>query len=254
VNSGGSADARARFLAAVEQIADRDGDGARRLCGACVLALPVRRAGIVLSMSGAGLEFLSGSDRLAERLEWTQITLGQGPAFDAIGRGVPISIPDLTKAEGLWPAFLAEISGHAIGGMYALPLQIGAIKVGALDLYCDVGAPLVTAEFADAVAISELLTAVLLNTDRDGRLPDSLGSWWNQPLGTREVHQATGMVMAQLGTDARTAYVRLQGFAFGNNLLLTDVANDIVNRRLRLHPDQGDDASNRPSDDPRTKG
>ncbi len=208
----------------------------------------------MLSVSGAGLEFLSASDRLAERLEWTQITLGEGPALDAISRGVPISIPDLTQSEGLWPAFLAEISGHGIGGMYALPLQIGAIKVGALDLYSDLDVPLATAEFADAVAISELLTAVLLNTDRDGRLPDSLGSWWNQPLGTREVHQATGMVMAQLGTDARSAYVRLQGFAFGNNRLLTDVANDVVNRRLRLHSDPGDGAPHRPSTDPDMKG
>ena len=193
----------------------------------------------MVSVAGVGLEVLSTSDPVAERVEWTQITLSQGPAFDSIAQGIPISVPDLTRAEGNWPMFLSEISGLGLGGMYALPLQIGAIKVGALDLYSDLDAPLATAEFADAVAISELLTAVLLNADRDGRIPDSLGPWWNQPLSTREVHQATGMVMAQLGTDARSAYVRLQGFAFGSNRLLKDVASDVVNRRLRLHPTEG---------------
>lgn len=205
-------------------------------------------------MSGVGLELLSGSDPLAERLEWTQITLSEGPAIDAISSGAPISVPDLTKTTGLWPAFLSEIADWDVGGMYALPLQIGAIKVGALDLYSDVGAPLATAELADAVAISELLTAVLLNADGGGSVPDSLGSWWNQQWSTREVHQATGMVMAQLGVDARSAYVRLQGFAFGNNRLLKDVANDVVNRRLRMHPEPDDGASPRPSGDRDTEG
>jgi hypothetical protein len=45
------------------------------------------------------------------------------------------------------------------------------------------------------------------------------------------------MVMAQLGTDARAAYVRLQAFAFAHNRLITDVASDVVHRRLRFSPD-----------------
>jgi len=234
--------AKSRFLAAIEEVRDRD-DAAGRLCGACVLALPVRRAGIVIKVPGVGLEVLSASDAVAERVEWTQITLGEGPAVDAIARGVPQSQSDLTRARGVWPVFLAEIATFGIGGVFAIPLQIGAIKVGALDLYCDARAPLGGPEFADAVAISELVTALLLNLDDDGHMPGSLGPWWNQPPSTREVHQATGMVMAQLGTDARSAYVRLQSFAFGNRRLLRDVAKDVVERRLRFHPDADDSSA-----------
>jgi hypothetical protein len=55
------------------------------------------------------------------------------------------------------------------------------------------------------------------------------------------------MVMAQVGTNARSAYVRLQAFAFGNQRLLRDVARDVVERRLRFHPDADDSgASERP--------
>jgi len=233
-------DARARFLAAIEKVPDLDG-GADRLAVGCVVALPILRAGILINVSGVGPEVLSASDDIAEWVEWTQVTLGEGPAIDAIARGVPLSVPDLSRATGHWPTFLAEVDGRGIGGMYALPLQIGAIKVGALDLYSSAGEPLSAAAFADAVAIAELLTAILIGVGRDRRIPESLGSWWDQPLSTREVHQATGMVMTQLGIDARSAYVRLQAFAFGNRRLLRDVASDIVNRRLRFHPDPDGD-------------
>jgi hypothetical protein len=115
-----------------------------------------------------------------------------------------------------------------------------------LDLYCDAHEPFGAPDFADAVAISELVTAMLLNLDGDGQMPGSLGPWWNQPLNTREVHQAPGLVMAQLGMDARSAYVRLQGFAFGNRRLLVDVARDVVERRLRFDPDSYDGFASEP--------
>jgi hypothetical protein len=159
---------------------------------------------------------------------------------DAINRGVPQSLPDLTQARGAWPLFLPEIARFGISGLFAIPLQIGAIKVGSLDLYCDSQPPFGPTDFADAVAISELVAAMLLNPDGDGWTSGSLGPWWNQPLSTREVHQATGMVMAQLGTDARSAYVRLQSFAFGNGRLLGDVARDVVELRLRFDPESDD--------------
>ncbi len=227
--------ARARFLSSVERSSDH-GDGPGRLCAACVLALPVHRAGIAIEVSGVGLEVLSASDDVASGVEWAQVTLGEGPGVDAIGIGGPVMVPDLSEPDGRWPIFLSEIAGWGIGAMYALPLQVGAIKVGVLDLYCDTATPLDAWDFADAVAVSDLVTAVLLTVGRDGRIAESLGPWWDQPLSTREVHQATGMIMAQLGVDARTAYVRLQAYAFGNRRLLGDVAGDVVGRRLRFDP------------------
>ena len=43
--------------------------------------------------------------------------------------------------------------------------------------------------------------------------------------------------MAQLGVDARSAYARLQAFAFGSGRLLAEVAHDVVTRLLRFDPD-----------------
>jgi len=151
--------ARERFLAAAEKVPDH-GDGPARLCAACVLTLPVQRAGIAIYVVGVGLEVLSASDKVAERVEWAQVTLGEGPGIDAVSSGGPVALPNLAHADGRWPMFMSEVADSGIGAMYALPLQVGAIKVGVLDLYCGVAASLGTRDFADAVAVSELVTAI----------------------------------------------------------------------------------------------
>jgi hypothetical protein len=235
MNDSAPSGARARFLAASATVPDI-ADGPVRLCAASVLALPVQRAGIATHAPGVGLEVLAASDEIAERVEWAQVMVGEGPGLDAIFGDGPVSVPNLALAER-WPVFLSEIADSGVGAMYALPLQMGAIKVGVLDLYCDMPTRLGAHDFADAVAVSDLVTAILLTVGRDGRMTDSLGPWWDQPLGTREVHQATGMIVAQLGIDARSAYARLQAFAFGSGRLLAEVAHDVVTRLLRFDPD-----------------
>lgn len=240
-NPAGPNDAKARFLSAIDTIRDVR-DDPQRLCSACVLTLPVQRAGILLNVSGTGLDVLSASDAVAEKAEWTQVTLGEGPAVESIATGLPMSLADPHRSDR-WPVFLSEIKSLDVGGIYAFPLNIGVIRVGALDLYTAVGDPLGAQDFADALAIAEILTGVLLSMGPDGLLPQTLGPWWNQPVSSREVHQATGMVMAQLGVDARSAYVRLQAFAFVNGRLLNDVAGEVVSRRLRFQPEPDDGLS-----------
>lgn len=73
MNTHNPTDARARFLAAVERMPD-NAVGAIRLCAACVIALPVRRAAIAIFVHGVGLELLAASDQIAEQQEWQQVT------------------------------------------------------------------------------------------------------------------------------------------------------------------------------------
>ena len=60
-------------------------------------------------------------------------------------------------------------------------------------------------------------------------------------LHRAEIDQATGMLTEQLGASIGDAFVRLRAYAYANDLRLTDVARDIVARRLRLHPDPSRD-------------
>ena len=227
---------RARFLDAL-RTSDLEQGGPARLCQACVRALPVQRAAIAVHVDGAGLELLCASDAVAERVEWIQIALGEGPGVDAIARGGPMVATDLATPDGRWPNFAAEAAAAGVGALYALPLEVGVIRVGVLDLYRDEPDVLDDKDFADAVAVAELMTAILLTVGPTGRIADTPDQWWDQPMSTREVHQATGMIMAQMGTTAQEAYVRMQAFAYGNGRLLADVANAVVERQLRFDDD-----------------
>ena len=58
-------------------------------------------------------------------------------------------------------------------------------------------------------------------------------------------HQAAGMVAAQLDVSVGQALVRLRAYAFGNERALKDVADDVVARRLRFGPGNGEQGPGR---------
>jgi hypothetical protein len=54
------------------------------------------------------------------------------------------------------------------------------------------------------------------------------------------VHQASGMVAAQLDVSIGQALIRLRAYAFGNDRPLSEVANDVVARKLRFDARSGE--------------
>ena len=64
-----------------------------------------------------------------------------------------------------------------------------------------------------------------------GSLPDRLGEVVDHRAN---VHQATGMIAAQLGSDVATALGRLRAFAWSRDRSVADVADDVISRRLRF--------------------
>jgi hypothetical protein len=54
------------------------------------------------------------------------------------------------------------------------------------------------------------------------------------------VHQASGMVAAQLDISIVHALIRLRAYAFGNDRAHTQVAKDVVARRLRFDEQSGE--------------
>ena len=59
----------------------------------------------------------------------------------------------------------------------------------------------------------------------------------DSPLSRREIHQATGMVLAQAGTSARDALLLMRAYAFAQGRTVRDVARDVVSRSLDFTPE-----------------
>jgi hypothetical protein len=226
-----------RFMAALAAYPD-GALGPLQLCAACVEVLPVERAAVTISVAATAWEPLSASDDTAARIEAHQSITGEGPAVEAMRRGGPVLVDDLAADSDRWPGFIAALGDDARGAMFAFPLQIGAIAVGVLDLYRADPIPLEPNEMTAVLGVADIATMVLLSRSPpiDG-VASASDVWWTPTPASREVHQATGMVVAQLAVPPSVAYLRLRAYAFTHDRPLTDVARDVIDRRLRFDPD-----------------
>lgn len=221
-------------------------------CERCVLELSVSGAGAtVLSHlpsapgdgSGDGSEngqpargLVHATNPVSAGLEDLQLTVGEGPCLDAFASGGPVLVADLTAQTTRWPAFTPAACDLGAAAVFSFPLQIGVVRLGSLDLYRDTAGPLTRAELADALILSDLATQGVV-ADLDGHSVEDI-SWLADPHV--QVHQAAGMVQAQLGTTTEVALLRLRGYAFTHDMTMAEVARQVVARSLRFTQD-GDD-------------
>jgi hypothetical protein len=220
--------------------AAHEGDGPVSVAAVCRAA--VRRLGIdgasVTAMSGLmAREPLFASDQLSARLEELQFTTGEGPAAADFRLGSPMLIPDLESLAARWPVFVSAAVTAGARAMFALPLQVGALRVGVLSLYRALPGALAPEDLANVLVLADLALAMILDAAAGiSGLPEY------RPLdglseSRAEVYQAVGMISVQLGVSLEEAFVRLRAYAFASSTALADVADDVVSRLLRFDPE-----------------
>jgi len=203
----------------------------------------------VTEMSGAGIMLMSGdvpsgsvctTNDVSARIEDLQYELGEGPCMDAHNAGHPVLEPDLAHPdEPRWLAFAGPALEAGARAVFGFPLHVGAVRLGALNLYRDRPGPLGHDQHADALVMADIAAqAVLLM--QAGAAPGELAAELEAGGDFRYVvHQASGMVAAQLGISVGVALIRLRAYAFADDCPLNEVAEDVVARRLRF--DSGDE-------------
>jgi hypothetical protein len=211
------------------------------ICAAAVAGVGVDGAGVTVMASTTARETVHATDGIAADLEELQLTLGEGPCMDTFAAGGPALAVDLHASEFLirWPAFTPAAIDSGAGAVFALPMQVGAIRIGALDLYRRRPGGLSPHELADALAFAETAGMLLLDSAA-GAQPDTAELAWQRHDPTADqavVHQATGMLLVQLGVNAEAAFARLRAYAYAHDRRLGDVARDVVARRLRFDRD-----------------
>jgi ANTAR domain len=214
------------------------------VCAAAVEALPVSGAWVMAQGTAGAGHIMCATDEVAEQLAELQMTLGEGPCLDVVTSGAPVLVSDLDDGDAArrWPGFTPQACQASAAAIFALPLQIGAIRAGSLGLYRDKPGPLGTAPLGDALILADAATVVLLESQHpDGAAKVAGAGPAGQPPDLArhraEIDQATGMVSAQLDVAIGEAFVRLRAYAYAQDRRLSEVARDIVARRLRLSPD-----------------
>jgi hypothetical protein len=198
----------------------------------CAERLGVTGAGISIVSETGVREIVCATDEVSERLETLQFTLGAGPCVDAARQRSPVMISDLEHPQDVsisrWPTLVASLSDFGAEALFAFPLCIGAIAIGALDLYRSVPGSLSSDDLSRALAAADAVTLCLLRDGDDG------GTGGLESNRFAQVHQATGMIQVQLGVPTEDAFLLLRARAFASGRPVIDIARDVVERRLRF--------------------
>ena len=222
-----------RILA--ELAAEGDAWSAARLCAVCPQITGMTGAGVMLMAGDVPRGSLCATNEVSQLIEDLQYTLGEGPCVDAYRQDRVVAEPDLAgSVTRRWVAFAPPALEAGVRAVFGFPLRVGTVRLGALNLYRDRSGPLSDDQHADALVMADVAARWVLEAQAGA------------PAGTVAVeveagadfhlvvHNAVGMVSVQEGISVTEALIRLRAFAFGHDRLLADVAQDVIDRILRL--------------------
>ena len=179
-------------------------------------------------MGDQGVEGITGaSDALAAAIQNEEFTLGEGPATDVRRERRPILVSDIRDETSNWPRFVPGVARLGIRAIYAIPLQIGGVDLGVLVLGGANPRALAGQELTDSLLLGDLISRLVLDLQA-GVTSESL-AWALDATDSRAVvHQATGMIAAQLNVGVAEALVRLRANSFATDRPIDQVATEVV--------------------------
>lgn len=232
-----------RRLRILTQLVGRGAFGleTRRLCEVCAEVTGMTGAGIMLMSGDVPSGAVCTTDNVSRLIEELQFTLGEGPCVDAFHHDRPVLEPDLAQpAAPRWLAFAVPAIAAGARAVFGFPLQVGAVRLGALNLYRDEAGPMSDEQHADALVMADVSAAAVLMMQANAS-PGKVALELESGSDFRYVvHQASGMVAVQLDVSIAQAMIRLRGYSFANDRPLTEVAQDVVARRLRFNARTGE--------------
>ena len=228
---------RARIMkaVAVRDAAASVSDLIQRLCRFAVEEMALSGCALVLMSGPESASMLAGAGRHARTVAGLQMELGEGPCLQAYSSGVPVFLPDLSAENAnRWPTFAAAALAIGVQAEFSLPLSAGTGGIGTLDLCRDKPGMLSEEHLADAMVAADIARdAVLYQPYTSGGLdlPELLAA---ADMDRLVIHQATGMIAGQLDETMSNALARLRAAAFASGRPIYDIAQDVVERRIRF--------------------
>ncbi|WP_370615232.1 ANTAR domain-containing protein [Mumia qirimensis] len=168
------------------------------------------------------------TNSLVNRLEDLQDVLGEGPGHtaSASGRIERCAVPGDPASR--WPVFVEsarEIVGSAL--IVAVPLQPETVVFGVITLYQSPPSPLAL-DRHDLQFLAHVVGVALLS-DQDAASSNLTSGPW---ASRARIHQATGIVVAQLQVSPGDALAVLRAHAYGQQTTLAEIATAVVERRI----------------------
>jgi len=208
---------------------------AARLCAVGPRITGANGVGVMLMSGDIPSGSLCSSDEVSELIEDLQYTLGEGPCVDAYQQDRTVTEPDLADPQThRWFAFTPPVLQAGVRAVFGFPMRVGTVRLGALNLYRDVPGELTAEQHADALVLADVTARWVLDAQAgapSGVVAEALEAGADFHFA---VHNAAGIVSVQEAITITEALIRLRAFAYSNDRLLAEVAQDVVAHRLRL--------------------
>jgi len=206
--------------------------GLERLCRAAALELTLDQVSVTVRTAAGSSVVVASSGPTELGIDELQFDLGEGPGQDAYAAGRPVLVPDLRSSEARWPGFASAAIQRDVLGVFAFPLQLGAVRFGVLTCVRNAAGPLGPQELTSCLIFAEVATELLLDSSPTGAHPDPDLRAAIQVH--HEVYQAQGMLTVDLGVTLEVALARMRAAAFSEGVSLQQLAADIVAGRRTL--------------------
>jgi GAF domain-containing protein len=197
------------------------------LANRCVELVAVDAVGILLADADGNLRVMAASSEAARLLELFQLQSDEGPCLDAFETGEMVIHTDLTAETVRWRPFAEQATNSGFGSVYAIPLRLRSVVMGALNLFRSSGT-MPEEDIQLAQALADVASIAILQDQaireskvRAGQLQHALDS-------RVAIEQAKGMLAERGSVDMDEAFRRLRGYARRNNRQLTAVALAVV--------------------------
>jgi hypothetical protein len=203
-----------------------------RVCTDAARALSASGVGVSLMASDGVHGMAAASDPDTARIEELQFTFGEGPCIDAVAAGRPVLVPDLADgAMSRWPGYTFAVLDAGVRAVFAFPLQVGAARLGVLVVFRALSGAMSRPELGQALTVADQVVTTLRDGQEQTTEIDELDEAFEHRAA---LFQAQGMVMVQLGISLAEALARIRAHAYATDRPLSEMAADIVARRLRL--------------------
>ena len=206
-----------------------------RLAQACRRMLGVDSVAITLENTTPQRITLWSTNDHAARLEDLQEVTGEGPSHHAYTFGEPV-IAHLNDDEPRWPQF-TDHARRVVGDatVHALPLHPDHDVIGVLTLL-QLPPVRTIPSLSEAQFLADAIGAALLGDSPGENDPGGDGPWSSRA----GIHQAIGMVIAQLHLSEPNALAILRAHAFAHDTTLHDIATQVLTGRLDFGSDSSD--------------
>jgi GAF domain len=200
------------------------------VCASCVMRTAM--SGAWVTWNHPARRPLYATDLVAERVADLHFLLGEGPARDAARLGRPVTAADLTSAASrrTWPVFAGAAQAAGVRTVVAVPLLVSELRIGLFGMCSRYPIALSAEQTAEMEGFAEIALGLVLD-----RLPAADVDRWI--AREAEVHQACGIVSVQLGVGVDESLLRLRARAFSEGRPLSEIAHEVVTRRLHFSPD-----------------